>query len=128
MSNDSNLRWLKILWSLVIIFAITLFAYLRYTHTYHVINFSIFRYFIWPYAILLSVIVLILRLFKLGISQASFMYILIGTMNFCIGLVGAYIVAASDSPVGISNHAIFYANLFIAIIIFVDVFRKRNSK
>ncbi len=122
MSNDRNLRWQKILWSVVIIFAISLFLYLRYNQTYHVIKFSIFPYFIWPYLAALSSIVIVLRIIRLGISRESFIYILIGTTNFYIGGIGSYILATSDAPLSWGIHAMFYSSLLAAIIVLSDTF------
>ena len=111
----------------MIIFAMAFFAYIRYSQTYHIIKFAVFLYFIWPYVTLLSALLLVLRLVGAGILRESFLYIVSGTANFCIGAIGSYLITTSDTSLSWTFRAMFYANLIISIIIFCDVFRRRDD-
>lgn len=126
MAKDNDLRWQKILWSVVIIFALTLAAYIRYSRYNNIISFWIYPYFIWPYVFIPSIIILILRFFRISIFQESFIYIFIGTLNFCIGVTGAYLIAKGDEKLSLLIHSMFYLNILLGSIIFMDVFKKRK--
>ena len=128
MSKKDNLRWQKILWSAVIVLALTMVAYSRYMKSNSIIRFSIYPYFIWPYVVFFSIPIIILRLFRIGIFRDSFVYIFLGTINFCVGAIGTYTATNSDSSLPFTIHAMFYLNLVLSIFIFFDVFRKRDLK
>ena len=126
MEKESNLNWQKILWSIVIIFALTLAAYIRYNKSNNIISFWIYPYFIWPYVIVASTLILVLRLFRIAISQESFLYIFIGILNFGIGVTGSYLIAKSDAKVSLLIHSMFYVSILLSVFIFMDVFKKKK--
>src|SRR5258706_9074602 len=111
MVKEDSLRWQKILWSVVIIFALTLLAYIKYVRSNGIISFGIFPYFIWPYVIVPSIVTMLLRLPRMGLTRKSFIYIFIGTVNVYIGAVGLYLVVRSDTSMSFSIHAMFCINI-----------------
>ena len=124
MENENNLRWQKLLWAVVVIFGLTMITYIRYTNSQNIISFSIFPYFLWPYVVALSAIIILLRLLKVLVSKTAFTYILVGTINTSLGLIGEYLVIKSSELLSFGIRTMFLANLVIGSLVFWDVFRK----
>lgn len=122
MGSENSLRWQKVLWAVVIIFALALTMDLRY-NAHSIIAFSAFPYFIWPYVIALSMIVILLRLVGV-VSKESFIYILIGTLNLTTGIIGEILLIRSSEELTLAIRSMFLVNLLAGVLIFWDVFRK----
>jgi len=120
MEKESNLFWQKVLWSVVIIFAVTLFAYIRYNQVSNIISFGIYIYLVWPYVIIPSIILVLVRLPAIGLSAQSFVYLFAGTANACLGITGVYALATSDTRMSLLIHAMFVSNIILATFIFFD--------
>jgi len=90
MKTYSSDFWIKILWCVVIIFAWTLLAYIRYSKSGSIIGFSIYPYILSPYLIGYGVCATLLSITKV-ITRRSFIYILAGLSNGYIGLLGFYL-------------------------------------
>lgn len=127
MPNKNNFKWQNFLWSIVIIFGLTLFAYTRFTKSNSIIGFDIYPYALSPYVAAGSLIIILLRILRV-ISNESFLYIFIATLNIYLGTLGAYLDASSEAPVSLLIHTMFYLNILLAIFIFFDVFRKKQPK
>jgi len=125
MENDNSLRWQKLLWAVVAIFGLIMITYFRYTGSQNIISFSIFPYFVWPYVVALSAVIIFLRLLKLLVSRTAFSYILIGTINVSLGLVGEYLIMKSSEQLTFSIRSMFLGNILVGTLVFWDVFRKQ---
>jgi len=123
--EEKNFIWQKILWSVVFIFASVLLAYVNYRRSNSIISFGVFPYYIWPYVTVPSIVLILLRLTKRGISRSSFIFLFAGTANAFIGSTGVYSVSMSDTQLGIPIHAMFYLNLLLAVFIFFGAFRNK---
>lgn len=122
MGTGRSLRWQKLLWAFVVLFALTLFLYMRYARGQNIIAFSILPYFVWPYAAVLTIIVVIFRVVRKVISKEAFLYILMGGLNLCLGIIGEYLVIISKEYLPLGIRVMFLANILTAAIIFLDVF------
>lgn len=127
MAEENSFRWQNFLWSVVTLFALTLFAYIQYSRSNNLISFGIFAYFVWPYLISLTVLILILRYFNV-IYQGSFFYIFIGTTNIYIGGAGLYLIATSDVRLSFFIHGMFYLNILFATFTLFDIFGSKKPR
>jgi hypothetical protein len=127
MTGKNNLKWQYILWSVVVIFGLTLTAYVKYMRSDGIIGFDIYPYVLEPYVIISSLIIALLRILRV-ISNESFLYIFIAAVSLFIGAIGVYLNMTGVAQMSILSHSMFYLNVLIAIIIFFDVFRKRETK
>jgi len=119
--------WQKVLWSLVIIFAVTLSAYIRYRQSNNIISFGIFTYYVWPYVSIPSIILVLLRLSTKNLSIVSFIYLFAGTANACLGIAGVYMLFTSDSRMDLFIHGMFFSNILLAVYVFYDAVRKHKQ-
>jgi len=126
MTNERSLKWQKILWSVVIIFALTLIAYIRHSKSDSIIGFDIYPYVLEPYVMISSLAVALLRFFRI-ISYESFFYIFMATVCVYIGVIGVYLNSTSKTNMSLMMQGLFYLNLLMAIFIFFDVFKKREA-
>lgn len=119
-----GLKWQKLLWSIVIIFALTLYLYWLNTKSQSILGFSIYSYLAWPIAICLGLLVLLFRVFRTGILKDSFIYIFAGTANAFIGFIGTYLNFISLIKIASSMYLMYFSSILLAIFIFWDAFVK----
>ena len=124
MLMPNSLKWQKLLWSFVIIFAMTFYLYWRYSKSESILGFSIYPYLAWPMIIFGSAIVLILRIFRISRSKESFIYIFTGAINAFIGTIGTYLNFTSLQKIDYYVYLMFILNILLAIFIFWDAFVK----
>ena len=122
MPTKRDLFWLKLLWSVVVIFAVTLFAYIRYTHSDGIIGFDIYPYIFSPYVIGGAIIIFILGMAHV-ISENSFYHVLAGASNGYLSLVGAYVVFSSQVKTPHLIDLLFVVNGLIAAIILIRAYQ-----
>ena len=120
---EKNLNWQKILWSTVLIFGLTLVAYIKYQRSDNEIGFDIYPYVIWPYVIGATTIILILRFSKI-LKRNSFPYIFFGLLNTLEGLIGLYLNLTSQIKLSFLIYGMFITNILFVVVIFWDVFKK----
>jgi len=87
MADRNYPIWIKILWSIVILFSISLWIYISNCRSNGIIGFEIYPYFISPVVLVMAIIVAILRKRK-AIQSLSFLYILAAVANAYIGVLG----------------------------------------
>lgn len=127
MRTENSLIWQKVLWSIVINFGITLFAYIKYTKSSGVIGFEIYSFVLSPYASAAGFIIILFRFWRASFLK-SFLYVFIATVNIYLGPLGVYLNATSEVRMSFLLQGMFYLNILIAIFIFIDIFRNRNLK
>jgi len=126
MKNTRSLKWQKILWSVVIVFALTLVAYIKYSKSDSIIAFGIYPYVLEPYVIISSLAIALFRIFRI-ISNESFLYIFAATVSVYIGSMGVYLNSTGETKMNIIIQGLFCLNILMAIFIFFDVFKKREA-
>ena len=124
MDADRKFIWVKLIWSVVVIFSISLLLYIRHTKAGGIIGFGIYPYVLAPYILGLSVLLTLLRFIIPTLIRRSFIYLLTGTFTLLIGSVGIYLDTSSQARVDYTIHTIFYLNFIGAFFIFIDSFRK----
>jgi hypothetical protein len=117
---------LKLLWSFVIIFALSLLAYVRYDSSSTIISFSIYPALVSPYVAALGILAFLLRIAKF-VSEDAFICVLGALSGAYIGLVGLYIEMISQRPIALVIF-MFLANLILSAILFFPVFRNKMLK
>lgn len=129
MSEESSFKMQKLLWSFVLIGAVTLFVIWRFYHNQSPLGygFDLWVLFIMMsfLTLLISPIIVLLRLLRVIKNKESFGYILIGSINFCIGASGLYFEPYTHIQRGYYGLLIMYiVNLLIFVFIFTDTFIK----
>ena len=119
-----GLKWQKFLWSVVIIFAFTLYIYWLNTKSQSILGFSIYLYLASPISICVGFLVLLFRTCRIGILNDSFIYIFTGTANAFIGLTEMYLNFISQVKIEFSAYLICLSSILLATFIFWDVFVK----
>lgn len=124
MGSDRNFIWIKLLWSAVIVFSLTLLLYIKHTKADGIIGFGIYPYILAPYTLGLSALLIILRFTISKSARRLFIYLFAGTISLFIGLVGIYLDASSQTIVDYTFHILFYLNSLLAIFMFFDSLKK----
>ena len=131
MSEETSLKWQKLLWSFVAIGAIALFfSWQAYPST----DTLGYGFDLWVFALIasfacaiISPIVILLRLFRIIKNRESFGYIFIGTFNFCVGVYGVFQLAGMHLQ---RNNYILFVVFIVSLLcfgfIFTDTFIKER--
>ena len=122
MTSNKDLFWIKMLWSAVVIFTVTLFAYIRYDQSPGIIGFGIYPYVFSPYVIGTTIIVLMMGLVRL-IRKDSFYHVLAGTSNAYLTIVGLYVILTAQVKTLRSIDLLFVANGLFAAVILIKAYR-----
>jgi len=122
MSSKKGFFWINILWSIVVIFAVALFAYIRYSQSNGIIGFEIYPYVFSPYVIGATIVIYLLSIARV-IKNRSFLYTLAGTSNAFLAIAGLYLVFTSQVKVLHPIDLFFAANGLIAVFILIKAYR-----
>jgi hypothetical protein len=128
MQANKELKWQKLLWSLVIIVASTLVAYRRFMESSRILGFGVYLYVVRPYLIGFSLLIILLRLWGARSLAGSFIYIFTGATNAFMGLVGIYLLLTSQISLSFATRAMFFFHTLLAVFVLGDVFIKKLSK
>jgi len=118
------MKWISLLWSIVLMGLLTLLVYLSSRPSNATID-PAFGYglIIWMVICVVSPIILMLRLFRLIRSSSSFIYILTGTASIAIGILGLYLVTPSDQFRNKNSILLILSiNVLIGLFIYIDAF------
>ena len=124
MESDRKFIWVKLIWTVVVIFFVALLFYIRHTKVGGIIGFGIYPYLLSPYTLGLSFLLILLRLIIPAYIRRSFVYLFAGTISILLGVCGIYLDAYSPTEVNYIIHAIFYLNFLLAMFIFFDALKK----
>lgn len=118
------MKWIYLLWSVVCLGALALFfAWISSRVTGKIDPTFAWGAIAWFAISVLSPIIILLRLFRIIQTSISFIYILIGTANFVIGILGLYVVIhGAATMMGNTIIVILLLNILIASFIYIDSF------
>jgi len=128
MSELESLKYQKLLWSFVIIGAVTLFFVWRLHPSHSDLGYGfdlwvLFMIAVWI-TIIASPIVLLLRLLRIIKNRESFGYILTASVNLCVGTYGLWQLAGSHMKNDFYI-LVHLGNLLLSLFIFTDTFIKK---
>ena len=122
-----NMKWISLLWSIVVLgFLVLLSDIISSRQSIQPLSsaFVIF-YLFWSAISFVSPVILLLRLFRIIRSPASFIYILTGTVNIGVGITGLlYILPAENTRNNTTVLALFLLNMLLGSFIAFDAFIK----
>ena len=127
MSAENSFKYQKLLWSFVLITAMTLFFIRNSYHSQSDLG-SGFDLWVWFMIasfvnIMVSPIVIVLRLLRVIKNQESFGYILTGAINLCVGGYGLFqLIGTTPHRNNYFLFIIYISNLLFFLFIFIDVF------
>src|SRR5258708_24882168 len=117
------MKWLSLLWSIVLLgFLALFFAYISSRPPTGILS-PAFGYvtIFWIAVCIISPIILTLRLLRIMPSPSSFIYILTGTANLAIGVLGiGYIAPADIVQNNIGTLSVLLLNILIGCFIYID--------
>jgi hypothetical protein len=128
MSEYKDWKWQKLLWSVVILVAMTLVAYKRFMESSTILGFSIYLYIVGPYLLGFSLLIVLLRLWVVRSLEGSSIYVFTGTTNAFVGLAGAWVLYTSQVSLNVATRAMFCSHILLAVFVLGDVFKKRIGK
>jgi hypothetical protein len=119
------MKWVNLLWSLVIVASCTLFCIWINPRSAGPLGagFS-FAVLAWAACILISPVVLLMRILRVMENADTFIYIFMGTANLAIGILGVYAEVHSRTPFDFQVIACLAINLLIGGFAFFDTFIK----
>ena len=121
------MKWVSLLWSVVLLgFLALFFAYISSRPSTSVLSpILLYVTIFWIAVCIVSPIILTLRLLRIILSPASFIYILTGTANLAIGILGIYYIAPADK-VGNNMGTLFILSLntITGCFVYIDAFIK----
>lgn len=121
------MKWLKLLWSVVLLGFWALFlAYLSSRPSTDIINPAFgFIVITWVAICVITPIILVLRLFRVIRSPTSFIYILVGTASLIVGILGIFfVIPAGKVQNNIGTLIILVLNIILGCFIYTDAFVK----
>jgi len=121
------MKWISLLWSIVLLGALTLLIVYMSSRPSQAIIGPAFGYvlIIWFSICIISPIVIVLRLFRIIRSSSSFIYILTGTASLAIGLLGMYFMVLIEKVAShIGMPIVYILNVLIGSYIYTDAFIK----
>ena len=121
MSDRESSKWRKLLWSGVILLALGLLYKRAENGSESIIGMFGLLLISWSATIWMSVIVLILRLFRL-LGRDNFLYIFTGATSLVLGIWETYINIFSPAKLDAFWFSIGLLTLGISIFILIDVF------
>lgn len=129
MNDIDSLKYQKLLWAFVVIVAVVLFFMWRFYPSKSDLGYGFDLWVLFMICsvaiILISPIVILLRLTRIIKGRESFGYILIGSLNICLGGYGLFELIVSHIQHGFYGLLLMrVANLSFASFIFIDTFVK----
>ena len=117
------MKWVNLLWSIVLLAFITLFFARLSSHSTGEISAGFgFAAIAWVAIVVVSPIILLLRIFRVIKYATSFIYILTGTANFVIGFSGLYYVFRSTTQNGYQPAMLLITNIIFGSFVYIDSF------
>ena len=117
------MKWVNLLWSLVIVASCTLFCiWINPRSTGPLGAGFSFAVLAWAACILISPVVLLMRILRVMKKADNFVYILLGTANLAIGLLGMYAELHSPPKLDYQVIACITINIIFGCFVFVDTF------
>ena len=114
MSEKNVSAWINILWSVIILFALSLWIYLNNKNSKGILGVELFPYIISPILIGGAIIVFILQRYRI-VQKINFAYVFAGISNAYIGLLGVYFNMTSQVRKFSIIDLFFVVNIVIAI-------------
>lgn len=122
MKTKDNFIWLKLLWSIVLLVAITLLLYFRSSKVPTTIfAFGMHAYVFSPYILVVTCLAILSRIINPKGLRHSFLYIFIGALNTDIGATGLCLNVNSPAPDCHLYNFLFIGNILSAFFIFLDM-------
>jgi hypothetical protein len=120
MKHEESLKWPKLIWSIVLVFAGT-FIVERFT-TNHPSILGVFGFFFvaWAVALLIRLVVFLLRLFRL-VGRWSFLYIFTAATTMFLAVCGLWLTRGYTSGFGFWIFLYFFT-LAVAALMLIDIY------
>lgn|SRR5260221_13503323 len=117
------MKWVNLLWSVVVLGFITLFFARLSTRSTGPISGAVgYAAIVWITILVISPIILLLRIFRAIKNSSFFIYILTGTANFAIGIPGLYFVFHSNVSLGYTTTFLLLLNILMGSFVYIDTF------
>jgi len=119
------MKWISLLWSIVLLGVLTLILTYLSSRPADVTIGPAFRYaiIVWIVVCIISPVIVILRLFRIIRSASSFAYVLTGTASIAIGILGLYFMApGADYKNKTGILLILLCNVLLGLFVFIDAF------
>jgi hypothetical protein len=117
------MKWVNLLWSIVLLGLITFFFTWLDSHNTGVISAGFgFAVIAWVVFWIISPIILFLRIFRIIKYATGFIYIFTGTANIAIGLSGLCFILHSTVRKDYPTTILLMINVLIGLFIFTDSF------
>jgi len=120
MKPGVSSKWPKLIWSIVIIAAFTIYAAKLSANGPNILG--IFGFFLvgWGIAFIASVIVFLLRLFRV-IQRRSFLYMFIASSALFLSVCGLWLTRGYHSGYGFWIF-LYFLTLALAVLMLIDIF------
>lgn len=121
MKRD-DFRFQKILWSLVIVFALFLCVARIVNQTSSILGGYGFFLIGGTLFSATGLILLILRLFRFLVKRESFAYILNATLVLAIGVLGVYLIFTATAAISGKMLCVYFIPVVLGVSMFLDIF------
>lgn len=120
MKHEESLKWPKLIWSLVIIFACTVIVERLTANHPSILGIFGFFFIAWAFELLLSVVVFLLRLFRL-VERWSFFYIFTAAATMFLASCGLWLTKGYTSGFGFWIF-LYFITLAVAVLMLIDIY------
>jgi hypothetical protein len=120
MKREVPLKWPKLLWSILIIAACTLFVERSSSNGPSILGIFGFFFVCWFVMLLSSMVVLLLRLFRV-VSRGSFLYIFVAMAALFLAVCGLWLTRGHTSGYGFWVF-LYFLTLAIGALMLIDIF------
>jgi hypothetical protein len=120
MKQDVPSKWPKLIWSIVIIAAFTIYAEKLSANGSSILGFFGFFFVGWGLAFIASIVVFLLRLFRV-LHRWSFLYIFIASSALFLSVCGLWLSKGYQSGYGFWIF-LYFLTLALGAIMLIDIF------
>jgi hypothetical protein len=124
MERTNSTVWIKILWSVVILFALSLWIYRTNGSSNGILGIEIVPYIFSPIVLAVTIVVVLLQMWN-KMDKRAFFYILVAVSNLYVGSLGIYFNLASQIRVFSIIDLVFICNIACAIVFLKNMFTYR---
>lgn len=120
------MKWVYLLWSVVLLGGLALLFSIVSSNSLGKISPAFeLAVITWIVICIVSPVILILRLLRTIRNASSFIYVLMGTANLAIGIIGlSYIIPAKNALTDSIILLVLFLNVLMGAFVYVDIFIK----
>jgi hypothetical protein len=120
MKQDVSSKWPKLIWSIVIIAAFTIYASKLSASGSSILGIFGFFFVGWGIAFIASIVVFLLRLFRV-LNRCSFLYIFAAASSLFLSLCGLWLTKGYHSGYSFWV-SLYFLTLALAVLMLIDIF------